>query len=673
MGWFSKKKKTIVALRTTRLNQADGGNTLANTVIGAILQEYPISKALIAEINRGYYSKVKEFYRYGENEFTEGLPQASYESFDLNNTAVLTVLSRVYGTLTRYIKGYSIEKPTPYWIAHKYLADGQGWNSQTNKFPAPADPNKKFVDARDINGTTIRIVTAINGIETYEDIPAGFNMDNDHLIVEFATNNATDMPTYVYLYDVTTKVHPEIDNKTVPATPYFPIVGLRHNKVNLESDKTTQRYKTSAKLLKKIDLRIDNLYKGIMSTEDGNDPNKVDEAFVMFGLAINTRAPAAAEYLCEYFYSLRNQGKSKAQFKSFVTGSYGPTPFTAIVIKEADFNIVISWNYIHVEEFTGQYGFLKRGGTFTNLYAKGSAWTTKGNEEYNNSELVYIHQYAKDKYRKITVHGLEAGTDIYEGFYEVNTIDKVVATNSIDQSIYIPLNAITLSKFEPLKRNDVCVDALNLTVYAVQIQYIKWYQRGKLLKIIGTIITIVVTIIYPPAGAAAASITAFLVAAITNIVMQIIIAQMIIKAAEFVGDLVGGDIAAILAVIAAVVAIVISPGNMADASALLNVVTGLQKSVGNDLIKKTKQLMAEAEAFQKQVGIVTNEIDQALKQFTPESMLNAVRDSIGLMDKNETVAEYYNRTYYNTDTTEMLLRQVTEYNDYALQLPRPRS
>ena len=210
-----------------------------------------------------------------------------------------------------------------------------------------------------------------------------------------------------------------------------------------------------------------------------------------------------------------------------------------------------------------------------------------------------------------------------------------------------------------------------MVVYAVQITYLKWYQRGKLLRIIGLIITIVVAIIYPPAGVAAASAMAAITAIATQIIIQMILAQILIKGAQYIGQLVGGDIAQILAIVTAVVAIMVSPTNIATAADLLNVVTGLNLAVAKDLAGRVRNLLEESEKFFEELDLKSKEIDQALSTLVQDSTITEIKKSIGLINQNETVEEYFNRTYFNIDTTELTFAMVNYRIETLLQLPKP--
>lgn len=680
MGWFSKKKRITVAVRSmTMFNRPEvkagetPPDTLRDTVLGAILQQAALSKAIVSEISRGFYSKVKSYYRYGQVGFINGLPQAQYFNFDLTNSAVITVVNRVYGANNPHIRNYSVERLTMEQIVHKYLADVYDWNASTNVFPAST---KKYDGAVYINGNTEIEITwkdTVNSVVTYttQVIPNGYNLANFHLVVEFANagNTSPTAITYLLVYDITTGVHPEVDDKTVPANPYFPIVNLRNAKVNINTNKASAKYLTSKKILKRLDLKIDKIFDGIMSTQDGNNPDQMDSCFITFGLSILTKQKQSRVYLAEYFYDMRNQGKTKAQFDSYVATQFGPAPYTGTQIREGTFNIILSWNYITVVEYVGKYSNLRKGEVFTNTIVRGSRWTVKSNDEYNASDLIYVHQYRKDRYRVITVNGLEQGTDVYEGRYVVNSVDTVASLTDQSAGLFIPVKKDIMDKLDVFSRNDVAMESLIMVVYAVQITYLKWYQRGKLLKIIGLIITIIVTIIYPPAGAAVATLTQLLVATVVNIVVQIILARIIIKVAMYIGKLVGGDIAALLATIAAIAAIVISPGNIATATALLNAATGLQMASLKELDKKMGQLEEDKLNWQKELDLKQGSIDSALSTFTNTATLNTVLNSIGLINQHETVEAYFSRTYYNTDMTGLMFSMVTDYNQNALALP----
>jgi hypothetical protein len=653
MGWFSKKRQVTVALQFTQLAEDADPKTLMNTVLGAVLQNTSISKALREEISRGFYSKVMSAYRYGLSGYSEGLPESSIVNFALDNPDVLVVLSRVVGNGPKTIRSYSVSKPNASMIAHKYLAATYGWNSATNTFP---NSNKKLYAAtflmNDDTQVHIEWREDINGTITpsFELYTHGLDLDNQHLYVEYCTTaNAPETQiSYVLLEDLTLGNHPELDDDVIASNPYFPIIPLRLRKVNINSSLPNVKYTTSTKLLKKIGLDMGRLLDAVLSTEEGNNPDQVDSV---------------------YFYSMRDGLVTKAIFLDHVANKYGPAPYNAVIINEGEFNVILSWNYIDITEHIGKFPTLKTGDVLKTWYFGGDQYTILGGEHYNGSTLELIHQYSGNNYRRIKVFGLEQGVDVYEGNYVVSNIDTAFNLGDQAQGLYVPITKNVLDDMHPLRKNDVAQSSLTMVVYAVDIQYIKWYERSKILKAIAFVVTLVITIIYPPAGAAAASITALLVNTIVNIVLQIIISKIIIKAAFYLGELVGADLAGILAVVATIAAVAYSPGNLLQATDLLNAATGLQLSYGKDLNKKIKQLEKDKLDFQKELDIKNEGIDKQLDTFASESTLTTLRGSIGLLAPYESADDYYRRTLFNTDMTEAVFALVSAYHDMALTLP----
>lgn len=674
MGWFSTKEQITVALQFVQLAENPDPKTLMNTVIGSILQEVGVSRAIKEEMSRGFYSKVMAAYRYGLSGFTGGLPESTLLNFQLTNPDVLVVLNRVVGAGPKTIRSYSVSKLNPSVIAHKYLAATYGWISATNTYPAS---NKKLsaTDYKTNDPTQIYIEweedVSGNIVKTFEYCPNPYTVNNNHLIVEYCTTaNASETDvSFMILEDLTLGLHPELDNEEIPANQYFPIIPLRLNKVNIDANLPSVKYNTTTKLLGKIGLDMSRIMSSIMSTEEDNNPDQVDSVFVTFSINITADNKACNEYLARYFYSMRNGSVTKAIFDNHVQYEYGPAPYNGVIIREGSFNVILSWNYIEVLEYTGSFNFMKSGEVLKIYFYGGDKYTLKSGEHYNASSFVFVHQYAKDKYRRITVHGLEQGVDIYQGNYVVSSLDTAYTVNDQSKGLYIPVMKNVLDDMHPMRKNDVAQSSLTMVVYAVSIQYIKWYQRSKLLKKIAMVITIVVSIIYPPAGAAAATITALLVNTIINIVIQIIIAKLIIKAAYYVGKMVGGDLAAILAVIATVAAIVYSPGSLPQATSLLNAATGLNLAYGADLDKKMAKLKAGEGQFLKELDLKKDSIQAQLDTFASVSTLDTLKSSIGLLAPYESSDDYYRRTLFNTDMTEAVFAMVSAYHDIALTLP----
>lgn len=683
MGWFSSKRRVTVALRFVQMAPDIKPETLKNTAIGAILQGVTLSKAFREEITRGFYSKAMSYYRYGISDFTGGLPQGVDVGFQLDQLGIYSIIDRVVGPSQygRTIRSSTVDRLTPNVIAHKYIAEQYGWNAATNTLPANnPTPDRKFdsayYDSQTEDIIWIKWVRQVNGLPeaSIESWTHGYNLDNDHLVVEYC--NVIDALeteiSYMLLEDVVTSGHPELADLELSSNPYFPIVSLRKDKINIKDVFGGEaRYRTSTKILDKIGLDIDKLYEGIMSREEGNDPDKIDSVFMTFSIGIKSDQRVCREYLANFFYTHANKGITKENFINVTNNNrWGPAPYTGVVIKEDNFNIAISWNWITVEEFTGQYSGYKTG--YVNrsvIFREPVKLPVGGKELYNNNDLILVHQYEPNKYRIITVNGLEQGVRVFENNWVVT--DLYAAWNSEGQSegLFIPLTRNVMDIMPPMTRSDLVQTALTMVVYAADVTYVKWYQRGKILKIIALVITIVVTVIYPPAGSAAATLTALLVNTITNIIIQIIVSKIIIEVAYQVGKLVGGDIAAILATIAAISSIVIAPGNLPQAMELLNAATGLQLAYGRDMAKKMGKLKAEAAAFSKELDLKKEGIQAQLDTFTTEELLDTITMSIGLANWFESSDDYYRRTLFNTDVTELVFEVVNRYHETALVLP----
>lgn len=671
MGLFSKKKKINVAVRTFNLLKAQP-KLIKDTVLGAVLQNIPLSKALNKEMTYGFQNKANQYYMYGAKYHPDGLPRAVYTNFNLKSDVVNRVIDIYIGSNpSRVLHAYSIEPANAFNMAFSYLVTAYNWNPLTNEIPnTPIKVDKaEFIN----DNQSIRIFYLNWPNKLYEDILIGYQVQEGELFLyaEVTDSKLDRGRRTMFSYRLSTLLIPELYPEQVPSTPYYPITVLRHNKINVDINKTSQRYIRTVKLLDKLGMNLDDVMSGIMSKEDGNNPDNLDECFMTFSVNLATEDKLSLGYLAEYFLSVSNEGLNETQFNQYLANPYGEVPYTGVQIYEQDFNVSIGWNYIRVvgEEGVPTVPLKVKEASITKV-ALGEGRTSVGGD-YNKSNLIFTYRKTKTSYLTITVNGLEHGVDPYEGRYNVNSIDSLVNDVNAKDSIFIPINREVLKKFNPLDQSTILMNNLNMVVYAVQITYLKWYERGKLLQIIGLVVTIVIAIFYPPAWSATAGIAAAITATVTQIVLQLIIAQIIIRGAQFVGEIVGGDVAQIVAVVAAVAAIVISPTNIATAGELLYVVTGLNMATAKELQSKIRKLMNEAESFFDELSLKQDEIEKALSLLVQDSTLDQIKKSIGLINQNETVEEYFNRTYYNTDTTELTFAMVNHRIDSLLQLPKP--
>jgi hypothetical protein len=362
----------------------------------------------------------------------------------------------------------------------------------------------------------------------------------------------------------------------------------------------------------------------IETLKDNKDLKDIDFAYVMFGVALNTKESASIRYLYEFFQEImigQNMGSglitdwatanaaAEASINAFQQWSqaqadpqnplfgtpapvilpFPPPPIYGINLRGAsdlNFNVEIAWSGI--DEDSGS-GLLKPGAK------PGDLWITKGGEFsfsqniFNNGTIIpgdsvnanqiTIHwQVTKNLWRKLDIYGLVHRNLIYAG--RVVTITAHEALDDPDDTGFIiPLHEQIYRRVAVVPKTQAATACSYMILNSYTVRKQKWYETS-VFKILLVVVVIIITIVTAgsagPAGAgilganAAVGATlgftgtaALIVGAIANAVAAMLVSQIIsyVSVAVF-----GPKLGAIIGVIASLVAMQIGTAYFSGSS-----------------------------------------------------------------------------------------------------------
>ncbi len=685
MGLFSKKKKVSVGVTAARLIEKVE-NPYKQVVLTSVFSKKSFTQVLLNESNKGLFSKAEQFYNFGKNRYIHGLPEGFKNYSDINLVNVSNVLSKIFAQNIT-VEFAKVSFADHKYFAYRYLQDQIGFNPTDNAIGMPPvvyPPKTKVVCLSVVINESNRTATVSAEVQKPTLLPTDpippkeypvweivytFDQDKTYLQVKYKLNMDTEILEYRYwYYDVMSNTYPEINTIIDQSlgSPFYPLVPLRQNKVNV-IDGNGQEKKDVKTILGKLSLDPKVLTDALMSTDEGNDPNLVDEAFVGFFAYLNTEQKASKLYLWEFFNDLyQNRQITKTVFDTW-NGNKGSkdTPQEALIITERDFNIRLLWNYIDITESSGVIGSVDT----VNISWDVQTRFTLQDFDFETSQLTLVRQVAANTISTITIHGLEHIVDVYEGQLHSTTLADI---NDPDKKygMYFPINRNVLKQLNPIDRNIVLTDGISVIVYAVQITYVKWYQRG-FFKVLVLIVAIIIAyytgdweLVYEAGLTWQTAVTV-----ITNIIINF----ATIKGLEFVVSAIGGEIGAIIAAVVAIYALsqgkdALFGGSIAAPDLLKTSVLALEAS-NNIVLDELSDITRDLEDLIKSVKEKKEELKEAYDLLGSESIdYFDIRKGGFYFNPNEMPDDFFNRTVHNKNPGTSGYDYISYFVDNALKL-----
>jgi len=309
-----------------------------------------------------------------------------------------------------------------------------------------------------------------------------------HYIMVYHTGNIDDIRYWTYQIGLGT--YTELDNATEVITnlEMLPVISLRNSKVSITEDKESEEYLDAKSILHTIGLDPDLLLESI---EESPDIEDVTSAHIHFGVDPRVEDPIIARALYELFdYVYVDSSLYKDDNSSY-----------SVTMIEGAYNASLLWKEFNRTTNTGSIGPIN---TYENVVGtkdietdveiEGPNGQIQIETEINTIDTLLVRrQITTTLYVEYEITYLASTTFIADGKY-YNTTSGTLA----EGTLIIPISKFFIDKLTPLEQMDLFAKSLRLSIYAVQVTHLKYYQTekfGKFVKIVMYVIAIVIFVV----------------------------------------------------------------------------------------------------------------------------------------------------------------------------------
>lgn len=482
-----------------------------------------------------------------------------------------------------------------------------------------------------------------------------------------------------WLYEDNTGVYPvidavyNIDNKTFGN--FFPFAYFRYQKQRMDTDKQSEEFKTTKRLLNYVSMDFEGVIEGMHENPDIAD---VEQAMMVMAVPADTDDPIERKYLYDFFNQLfiannwsdttmTEDGQDVAQKLGMLR------PRGNIIIQDKKFKMSLGYSNIIKNKVTGVLGPIGThdSGYGTEIITKQGFYTT-GEPIAFTAEApshYYRRQISEVMYEEIKVFGLKMTYFIFENY--TTTGDET------DKILLIPLDFSVCNFYSLPDKEVLFARSFHYVFNSKVVTKLKWYQTSAF-RIILIIIAIIITVV--SVGTQAWTLSAAVAAGV--ITVEALVIAMVIGALKYliVGFIIKVFLKVVgpkIGIIAAIVAIVASAyfgytdtgGTSALTGApwseqLLEVSTGLTKEIGKDLQDDFADLLKEQREFLLFSEKETKKLDEVNKLLESNNNLSP------LIIFGEKPDDFYQRTVHYGNIGVLGLDAVSSYCDVALMLPK---
>lgn len=695
---------------------------LLEAVLGTTMTRGNLADSIREFIVDGLPQKAYQVHREASRRYPIiGVPKlytVQSKSADTQYAQIKKTLEGIHGEGVE-VDSYTIGFPTPENFAYEYLVNNFDMDIETGNIPVPIvegqTGTQTYEDAY-FEENSLRIVYDLNGEQKSIVRPIIQNMLEQIYIQSVYSLDSEPDKLRVWNYNTNTNAHPDLDiNRQEVQEDYYPVIPVRSDYQSITENHPKR--KAAERLLNILQINIDDVLESLggdgsnaegsggrgggdippgddhqiirsvsaaatlHNEDDDNIPEQIQDCFISFQADVNSKDPYVHDYLFRHFKNeAQLQDRTISEyFRNFDpnSNSRAPQQFPhTLQFRGQDLNKVVLYNYIDVEETEGSIG--KVGFIVKEIEVKPKyAWRSRSNrfklELLSMSNLIIKKQVSETVYETVTVNGLTIIEDIHSRVDVVRYIEDLEEEDDLD-GLTILVSKTLLDKIPNFfTRAQILEATITATVYAVDRQKVKWYQRaafGKLIQIAAIIWTIITY------GAGSYALTW---AAAVQVAKQVVIGIVISMAIQFglglIVDLIGADAAFILAMVASVVAIygggLTTTPDLPWAGDLLFVSSMsfnvIEQRVGIDLqreLDEHNQFMEDIEARYDELDAVND----MLKGDNPSLIDSVMR--IQRIAAWETPEMFYSRTL-NANPGVAVKDAISVYVERKLQLPTP--
>lgn len=701
MGLFSSKR-LYTSTQVMHMVE-DTPDILQQSVLNSILESREVVPDILDTINNCLVTKADNYHKYAAKHYTNKLPEGSIGMESIDTSIVAEAISedvvppsdKEVLIIAAVIDDFNPDKTAFDWLNRNRPSWDETKLTWTEDVSPTVTTTVTFDSAKIKNADTVTITYLYKGrdpetgtITKYGEIDISVpfypaDLPENYYQAEYIIVDKTD-PTKVtqsfyWQYPPSNGKHPELKLNEQKYSLFMPIVPIRIENQDYASEdrQDTELYKTSVKLLDKIDLDFKQLADGV----NGNpDIKNVDHAYFVFGVNPKSNKAGVAEYLYQFFSDMEARSPvNKPMFDRWYssTGKTTSPPINKLIIQDATYYTVLCWNYVDRQIVEGNIGKV---GTVTK-FVDGKYGTERVDISGVGRQFITIEspknivrlrkQITATHYQELTVSGLMFSNRIYGPNKDyISTL-----ASKEGEEIIIPLNVDILTDMNKLEANTLMYDAMLMVFNAYEWKKLKWYQTG-FFKIVTIVIAVAITVVTGGLGsfvsgligAAAAGVGALLIFAAQTILAGLVVSY----AFKFAADKLGIEVAAILAVVAMCYGLAsdsLGMPNLPFADELLNIgmqgIQGVTEFIG-EAIEQISSAMGELTADYEESMDKLLEINKELQPTVQLDPIGLYTD-VGMLP-NESADSYLYRNLAFPELGLASLNAVSNYVDTSLNL-----
>lgn len=686
----------------------------------AALLNKDVMESINTALTDGLASKGRNYYSYGKNMYTHGLPQG-YPLTSVTGAAEVEDVIQDVIEGTEVVMSYSFFGDLNYYhIANTILLEDYGYNPTTEElsvltttkgWPVTLDYNslvltqdmldtKSEDSLRNLEGDCrVRVDTGATAVGfeitysweeiipnpfplpptivphtetltiTSDLIPTGYDDVSEYFHAQYVIGSTTKYFLYRKGDGTYASLDILFDGDPIDAGTYYPWIHFRSNFTPITADTASEEYLTSKRLAKRIGLDLDSLSDSISENPDIGD---VIQAVLLFGVPPETTNPLEQKYLYEYFNNmflgLGGEVTSLDAASLIASLTIEDLVKKSIVIKDPKLTTSLSNRGLYRRLVTGTIGSVGAYGSTSSSFSTVSMEYTEDGTTMqpigqNVSSLLYRKQVSITQYEEIQILGLTCQYRVVGAYYTTGDIDD--DTNII----LIPLDLAVVRLFAPLDKEILYARAMHFVFNSTVVIKVKWYQKTWF-RFILTVLA-VVALVYSVGTGIKVSLALIelgipTVFAIAAFVLQVVAVPLIFK--ELV-DVLGLENSLIVLAILSLYTgkILLSAETLTQgllsAENLLMYANGLIGGISDMTKELIGDVSEEMSQFSADMKVKMDELEKLNKEMNQSNVLNP------LMLLGETPDEYYNRTVHSGNIGVKVYETVSKYVKTMLTLP----
>ena len=453
-----------------------------------------------------------------------------------------------------------------------------------------------------------------------------------YYIAKYYTTDPTDLKWW--LLNASESPYEELNDSTVILSELdmLPVVSIRNGRVDVSPESDLERYESSRKILKTIGIDIDTVLEEVKKNPQANS---LEDVFIHFAITPADDSPVISKALYDMFSFIHNDS-------SLITSEEDGSTFYSFTFKEDPMNMAVAWIAHPVYVKTGVIGNV---GSCTHE-------VVKVDDSFN---LICRKQMSSNTYSELVMEAISNVTIIDRGNH--------LGTNSSTperEDFMIPLSYYLVKKLNPMEQAELFHRSLRITLYALEVTDLEWYETesfSRYLSVIAIAVVVMVTIIsLGTATTLGAAALTLLKAALVYVGTPLAL-DLIYKSTD--SDLI--RIAATIGVIAAGSYTIGGDSFVSLLNALLVPITSigiLYEYKNNELLSKRSDFLTDAEERQQTIEDVAQQFNDKLLSVYDVARLALIEE----LPPDISINDYYsmalhipsNDIYYTNSFEDML-------------------